>query len=644
MGTEAQTPSRGPVLALSAIVLVAFVTLAWLGAAIPVPRILSDELTYTASGSSLAEGDGLRRRGESYGFGPAYPAVLATILAFVPDRELAYPLFKIANALLFTLAALPIYLLARRLLPPWWSVVVAALSVAIPSSMYVSLVMTEATSYLTASLALLAIVLSLEKPNVPRQFAVLGAITLSFLVRPQFAVLFIAYLVAIGLQWAITPSPRPRARGSLRTLWPTIGAVVLCVFAFAAGPFLTGTTHAETLGAYSELWRGYNPIDVTRWLVYHLAALELYLAVVPLAVAPVVLSRLLRDRGECSGCKAAFASAFLAVNTCLLTVTAAFSSTEYGLNHLHDRYLFYVAPLWFIVLAVWLHDGLPRPLLATGLGVALALVLPAALPFSQLALEEGGVEADAVLTHLWAVVNATAFDIAPDHLSGQRVLAAFVLVLLAAVVLLPKRFRFLLVSVVAVVMVVTAGLAWRDAAAAARDMDVRLGEERAWVDNAVGTSGKVMSLYVSAPCGSSLQASFGLLLTEFFNRAVKRAAYISAPDGSLLPSTEARVTQDGRLVGESGEPLIAEYVLTMPGVGLSGRRVASGTSIPLFLWRVDGPVRVPGADDIGELQRRTCSASRQRDRDSADTGQASIGSGSKDAGAPGRSSHVHANG
>ena len=75
------------------------------------------------------------------------PAVLASILAVVPDRESAYPLFKLANALLFALAAAPIYLVVRRLLDPAWSLAVAALSLVVPSSIYVSLVMTESAAY-----------------------------------------------------------------------------------------------------------------------------------------------------------------------------------------------------------------------------------------------------------------------------------------------------------------------------------------------------------------------------------------------------------------------------------------------------------------------------------------------------------------
>ena len=75
----------------------------------------------------------------------------------------AYPFVKLANALLFALAAVPIYLIARRLLSEWWSVGVAALCLTIPSSIYTSLVLTESAAYLASSTALLAVVLALER-------------------------------------------------------------------------------------------------------------------------------------------------------------------------------------------------------------------------------------------------------------------------------------------------------------------------------------------------------------------------------------------------------------------------------------------------------------------------------------------------
>ena len=139
--------------------------------------------------------------------------------------------------------------------------------------------------------------------------------------------------------------------------------------------------------------------------------------------------------------------AFLAVNAALILVAAAFSSTPAGLDHLHDRYLFYVVPLWLAVLGRVARGRPPRPVLATAVGVGLALVLPALVPFEKIAAEDG-VEVDAVVTYLWSQVNATAFESFPDAVSGRRVLALFVVLLVGAVLLVPRRFGLGLVAVV----------------------------------------------------------------------------------------------------------------------------------------------------------------------------------------------------
>jgi len=168
---------RGQAFALAAIVLAATLAYAAAGQLVSTPRVHPDEHIYAGGAASLGEGEGLRLRGEPYEFGPVYPALLAPVLALAGNREDAYPLYKLVNALLFALAAVPLYFLARRLLPPWWSLGVAALAILIPSSMYVALVMTESASYLACSTALLAIVLALERPTSARQIGVLLAVS-----------------------------------------------------------------------------------------------------------------------------------------------------------------------------------------------------------------------------------------------------------------------------------------------------------------------------------------------------------------------------------------------------------------------------------------------------------------------------------
>jgi len=595
-------PSRAPAYALIAVVVAAAGLYAGAAQLVGAPRVHPDELIYAMAGASLADGAGLRIRGEDYEFGPVYPTVLAVVLAVVPDREIAYPLFKAANALLFALAAIPIYLLARRLLRPWWGVGVAAMSIAIPSSMYISVVMTESASYLTYSVAVLAIVLSLERPSAARQAGAVAAIGLAFATRAQFGLLFAAYLAALVVLWALA-TERPGAKVALARLWPTLGLLALGLFVAVTLPLLAGSSPAESLGAYSVLSRSYDPLEVARWGVYHAADLELYLFVVPFAVAPIVLARLWRRARAGSVHDGAFIAAFLTINGGMLLVTSAFASTEFGFDRLHDRNLFYLAPLWLVVLAVWLSDGLPRPVLATGIGVGLSLALPLILPFGKIADEVG---VDVVPSALWGNVRD---HVGSEGLNGRHVLVLVVVALVVAVVLLPRRLRWVLPAAILVGFVATAALAWERQASAPEDaVFAGAASNRSWVDDALPDGARVTKLYLATTsCPASALTWHSLLLTEFFNSDVARAYRVGETIGDELPSQKVTVRADGRFVDESGNGLAADYVVTQPGIELHGSKLASGTAAGLVIWRIGGPVRALEARSVAELRTADCS-------------------------------------
>jgi hypothetical protein len=603
-GPSPQPRRPGPAVALAGIVLGSFVLYTWLASLVDVPRVHPDEVRYLIAASSLVEGEGLSLRGGEYGFGPLYPLVLAAILWLSAGVDAAYDVFKAANAFFFALTAVPVYLLARRLVPPWWAVGAAGLAVAIPSSISVGTVMTESLAYLTAAWALYATALALERPTLLRQLALLGTVALAFLTRAQLGALYLSWLVGLGVLWLIAPRLRPRSRADLVRLWPSAVPFVLAP-AVLAGRIASGSSPSESLGAYWELWRGYDPLEVGKWLVYHLADFDVYLAVVPLAVAPIVLWRLLRHGRESSDRAAAFAALFLSANAVGLLVVAAFTSTPWGYDRLHDRYAFYLLPLWLILFVAWLAEGLPRPLVATATGVVFALVLPTLLPFRQLANEAG---IDTVPGALWVWVEQQVAG--PGPLSGSRLLAVFVLGLVLAAVLLPRRLALLLPAAVVAVFAITAVLAWDRVIDAPEDAVFAGGLERAWVDEQLPADAVVTKLYLeSTACPATASTRHALFLTEFFNMTVDRAAYIadSIPDG-IPPLDRVDVAADGTLELSPGTPLRAQYVVTQPGIELAGERVATGTNAGLVLWRIEGPVRVPGATANADVRTADCPA------------------------------------
>jgi hypothetical protein len=564
------------------------------------PRVHPDEVRYLIAASSLVEGEGLTLRGEDYGFGPLLPLVLAAIIRVAGSIDAAYDWFKAANALFFALTAVPVYLLARRLVSSWWAVLAATLAIAIPSSVSVATVMTESLSYLTTAWALYAIALALERPTVLRQLAVLGTIAAAVLTRTQFGILYVTWIGALAVLWVVAPWSRPRRRADVLRFWPTALPVALGALGFVAR-LASGASARDTLGAYWELWRGYDPFEVAKWLVYHLGDFAVYLVVVPFAVAPIVLWQLGRRGRAGSRPAAAFVALFTAANVSGLLVVAAFTSTPWGYDRLHDRYGFYLVPLWLVGLVVWLASGLPRPRLAAAIGAAATLAVVWLLPFSQLANEAG---IDTVPGALWVKVEAELAG--PGPASGRLALALLVVALLVATFFLPRRLaRPALPAAVAVGFVAMSIFAWQRIVDAPEDLVFAGGLERDWIDQRLPRDATVTKLYVDTRCESALERH-ALFLTEFFNATVDRAAYVSGsvPDG--LPIERVNVSPSGALELSPGNPLRAAYVYTQPGVDLAGRRVATGTAADLVLWQVDGVVRVVGATSNAQLRRQVC--------------------------------------
>ena len=257
------TRNRGPAFALAGVVLVAFAIYALLSTRVSVPRVHPDEVRYMIGASSLVEGDGLSLRGDEYGFGPLHAAVLALVLWLSSGLESAYPWFKVLNALFWALTAVPVYLLARRLVSSWWAVLAAGLAVAIPSSISVATVMTESMAYFVAGWVLVATMLALERPSVLRQFALLAAIAVAFLTRSQLGVLYVGWLVALGLHWWISPAARPRERADVRRLWPSALPLVAALTALI-GPgrqrLVAARFARRVLGAVARL----RPVRASR--------------------------------------------------------------------------------------------------------------------------------------------------------------------------------------------------------------------------------------------------------------------------------------------------------------------------------------------------------------------------------------------
>ena len=125
-----------------------------------------DELIYSELAKSFAAGGHFLVRDHSTGaYGYVYPILIAPAWAAfraIPD---AYAAAKGINSLVMSLAAIPAYFLARRVLGQWWSIAAAALAVAIPSMVYTATLMTENAFYPVFLCAVLAFMAWLDRPR-----------------------------------------------------------------------------------------------------------------------------------------------------------------------------------------------------------------------------------------------------------------------------------------------------------------------------------------------------------------------------------------------------------------------------------------------------------------------------------------------
>ena len=154
---------------------------------------------------------------------------------------------------------------------------------------------------------------------------------------------------------------------------------------------------------------------------------------------------------------------------------------------------------------MWLGSGLPRPRVATAVGVVAALALTLILPFGQLANEAG---IDTVPGALWVRIEAELAG--PGPASGRLALVIFVLALLAATVLLPARIaRIALPVAVAAILVVSSYFAWQRMIDAPEDAVFAGGFERNWIDASLPDDATVTKVYLDTSCGSAGRSGGG---------------------------------------------------------------------------------------------------------------------------------------
>lgn len=187
-----------PRIVLAAIVVLGAVLNELLATTSATPILFPDEYLYSQLGRSLATTGHLAVRGVNPHFLPVLAPVLNAPFWLVHDIGLAYRLIQAENALFLSLAAIPTYLLARRLgATSRLSLAAAALAVAGPPALYSARLLAEPLAY-PLFLAVLAVSVELlAHPTRRNQVLFLTFGALATLTRIQLALVPLCVALAV---------------------------------------------------------------------------------------------------------------------------------------------------------------------------------------------------------------------------------------------------------------------------------------------------------------------------------------------------------------------------------------------------------------------------------------------------------------
>jgi hypothetical protein len=527
------------------------------------PMYFPDEYMYSELGRSLSSSGRPLIRGSEASF----PALLQPIVTapawLIDDVATAYHTIQVANALAMSLAAVPVFLLARRAgAGARLALVAAAVAIVLPDLIYAGWMLSEPLAYPLALLAALLAVRALDQPSFGAQVAFLTVAGLAAFARAQLAVLVLCFVVAVVI---LGVRERAIAR-AVRSQW-----LVVALVAAAGGALLT----VRQAGFYSgALTVDLGPASLAHGLETQSLAL-LYgsgWVLVPAAVLGLGGALVFpRTRAEL-----AFAAFTIPLVLGLLLQASIWGDAD----QMQERYMFYCVPLLAIGFA--LHAGRGWPWWrAHALLCGAMLLLAATLPLSGYAVV-GGKDHAPLLFAL-----ARAQQLFGSVGSGAFAFGACAGALAVATALLARsRFATVGVTVLALAAPATAALA-----ATSYDLyysrairDSYLPADRSWVDR-TGLRNVALVYGAGAPKEGLEQL--------FWNRSVNRILLMpEAPQVDAFGADDVAIGADGTLL-VGGKPL--RQPLLMDGgaavVDLRGaRRVAASRTYEL--WRPAGVPRL----------------------------------------------------
>lgn len=558
---------------LTAIVAGSTIVRALLARDLVAPFIMVDEIIWSEVARGIADArEPLLRDEPDPGYSIVYPLLISPVYALMDGLVDAYAGVKTLNALVMSLAAVPAFFLARRVVRDGLALLAALMTVAIPSMAYTGTVMTENAFYPLFLAAALALVLVLERPSPLRVVAVLALVGLAFATRVQAVAIAAAVLLA-PLVLAVFDGRSLRSMiARFRWLYGIVAGAAVAILAFQIAS-------GSLLGAYEPVGeRSYEIDQALRYLWWHVAELSLYVLVVPLAATVVLVARARSLDAQLQ----AFLAATVALTVCIVPVVSTFAS-EFS-DRIEERNMFYVAPLLCIALLAWIERDAPRPRLLGAVAAVVSALLVVAIPFDRF-LTTSAITDTLMLLPLWSL---------RDRIGEEWIaLAAFGLAaaLAAAFLLVPRRYALALPLLVLGLWILAIRPIWWGTHGFERFSEGALFQgirtaERDWVDGALPSGQGAAFLWTG---GQTDRLTVNQ--NEFFNRGVGPVYYVTDPTPGALPETRVDVDpRTGAVTLPGGEPVRDRFLLADSSFEPDGSRVAQDEGLGVTLWRVRTPL------------------------------------------------------
>ena len=481
------------------------------------PTIFPDEYIYTALARSLGSSGRPLIRGAAAHFPALLEPLLAAPLWALAPTTTAYHLVQVENAIFISLAAVPVYLLARALeFRAPYSLACALFAVMIPDGAFAGRTLADPVAYPLALTAFYAGVVCLQRSSRSRELAFLACALIAAFARVQYVLLIPAFLCALVV------TRRGQALRSHRLSLTLLAGGTLA--AISLGP-------SRILGYYSVVANLHVGRGMVHWAVTDLFLLAIAGGVV---LVPGALVGLAAARGPREVPFAVLTGFY----TLALIVAAGLYASN-GADRFQERYLFSILPLIPLGFGLFLRHGRPARI-AVFVICAVLVVVSVRAPLSGFAASTGSNDSPL----LWSVVKLNTLV----SLGTSSLLFAVYVAIggaLAVLVAFGLRARMAFGASIVFLLVVSVAATSADLSNARLSRAQFVSPNPTWVDDARVGNVTAVATPLTVP---------GLLTEQlYWNRSIAHEAVLTgAVPTDAFTASPVKAARNGTLVTPAG--------------------------------------------------------------------------------------------